>query len=137
MCDVVWIGVFFLWFACVDACVCVLCLVLLCGVLWLACFVCLLNWCMCVLNMRVLFVMHCVILCGLLFVVVVFFCVSFNVCVGIELLCDVVVWCVVMVCLIKCVGAWFDNACMLSAIYRVMFYGSVVCVMCYVGVCPV
>ena len=51
---------------------CVLCLVLLCGVGWLACVVCLLNWCMCALKMRVLFVMHCAMLCGLLFVVVVF-----------------------------------------------------------------
>ena len=39
--------------------------------------------------------------------------------------------------MIKCAGTWFDNVCVLSATYRVMFYGSIVRVMCYVGVCPV
>ena len=43
--------------------------------------------------------------------------------------------CAVSDCVFKCVGAWFNNACVLSVTYSVMFYVSIVCVMCYVGVC--
>ena len=43
--------------------------------------------------------------------------------------------CVVCVCVFDWFGALFNNACVLSGMYGVMFYGLNVCVMRCVGVC--
>ena len=57
----------------------------------------LVNWCVMLYGLCLLFVFVCDCVCLVdMFVV-----------------CDV--WCVGMVCVIKCVGAWFNNACVLYA----------------------
>ena len=63
---------------------------------------------MCALNVRVLFVMHCVMLCGMLFVVVFF--VWRSTCVDSEFVCDVV-WLVCLSLRVVCVCVCWFYAC--------------------------
>ena len=45
--------------------------------------------------------------------------------------------CVVCVVVLVCVGAWFNNACVLVVLYCVTFCGLLLCGTCCAGVCPV